>query len=79
MTWGHEKWDFIIKKNQTWEVTDLPSNKIAIGVKWVFRTKLNPDCTVFKNKASVGYSTGVNVELFKLCVINYFSLLLLPS
>ncbi|CAL5368182.1 unnamed protein product [Camellia sinensis] len=41
----------MIKKNQTWELVDRPKHKKAIGVKWVYRTKLNPDGSVNKHKA----------------------------
>lgn len=40
-----------IEKNQTWELTDLPKGKKTIGVKWVFRTKLNEKGEVDKHKA----------------------------
>ena len=30
-----------IEKNDTWELTDLPKGAKKIGVKWVFKTKLN--------------------------------------
>ncbi|KAL4341003.1 hypothetical protein GQ457_08G035090 [Hibiscus cannabinus] len=40
-----------IEKNGTWFLTNLPSGKHAIGVKWVYRTKFNPDGTIFKHKA----------------------------
>ncbi|XP_052483029.1 uncharacterized protein LOC128036174 [Gossypium raimondii] len=40
-----------IEKNDTWFLTDLPSGKHVIGVKWVYRTKFNPDGTVLKHKA----------------------------
>ena len=41
----------LIEKNKTWKLADLPKNKKAIGVKWVFRTKLNPDGAICKHKA----------------------------
>ncbi|KAL4387066.1 hypothetical protein GQ457_09G030440 [Hibiscus cannabinus] len=40
-----------VEKNGTWFLTNLPSGKHAIGVKWVYRTKFNPDGTIFKHKA----------------------------
>ena len=30
-----------IERNETWELTDLPKGMKKIGVKWVFKTKLN--------------------------------------
>ena len=30
-----------IEKNDTWELCDLPKGHKTIGVKWVFKTKLN--------------------------------------
>ncbi|KAL4282375.1 hypothetical protein GQ457_03G013570 [Hibiscus cannabinus] len=41
----------VIEKNGTWFLTNLPSGKHAIGVKWVYRAKFNPDGTIFKHKA----------------------------
>nr|KYP63466.1 Retrovirus-related Pol polyprotein from transposon TNT 1-94 [Cajanus cajan] len=37
--------------NGTWTLVSLPSNRIAIGCKWVFCIKENPDGTVHKYKA----------------------------
>jgi len=48
-----------IEKNKTWELADCPKDKYIIGVKWVFKTKLNPDGTIHKHKArlvAMGYS-----------------------
>ncbi|KAI5323581.1 hypothetical protein L3X38_032653 [Prunus dulcis] len=41
----------MIEKNATWELVDRPTEKPVIGVKWVFKTKLNLDGSVQKNKA----------------------------
>jgi histone deacetylase 1/2 len=38
-------------KNQTWTLMPLPSDRQAIGCKWVFRTKENPDGSINKYKA----------------------------
>jgi hypothetical protein len=32
-----------IERNNTWDVVDLPEGKNNIGVKWVYKTKLNAD------------------------------------
>ena len=40
-----------LRKNNTWELVDLPHGKSAIGSKWVFKTKLNADGTINKHKA----------------------------
>lgn len=36
----------MIKKNQTWELQDKPPK---IGVKWIFKIKLNPDGSIQKH------------------------------
>lgn len=41
----------IIEKNNTWELVDRPPDKPIVGVKWIFKTKLNLDGTVQKHKA----------------------------
>ncbi|CAL2246955.1 unnamed protein product [Prunus armeniaca] len=41
----------MIEKNGTWELVNIPSDKQVIGVKWVFKTKLNLDGLVQNNKA----------------------------
>jgi len=41
----------MIEMNCTLELVDRPPEKIIIGVKWVFRTKLNADRTINKHKA----------------------------
>lgn len=37
--------------NNTWSLVPLPSNRQAIGCKWVFRVKENPDGSINKYKA----------------------------
>lgn len=56
-----------IEKNETWSLVDLPKDKKAIGLKWVFKTKYNPDGTLLKHKARLvvkGYSQrkGIGFE-----------------
>jgi len=42
-----------IEKNNTWELTDLPKGVKPIGVKRVFKTKLNESGEVEKHKAGL--------------------------
>ena len=40
-----------LEANHTWDVTDLPPGKVAIGCKWVFRIKYRADGTIERFKA----------------------------
>lgn len=40
-----------LEDNHTWEINTLPPHKRAIGCKWLFKTKLNPDGSVERYKA----------------------------
>ena len=40
-----------IEKNKTWDLVDLPRHKKSIGVKWVYKTKLNEKGQIEKHKA----------------------------
>ena len=49
----------VIEKNKTWELVKKPQDKEVIGVKWIYKTKLNPDGSIQRHKASIvakGYS-----------------------
>jgi hypothetical protein len=55
----------MIEKNQTWELVDMSEHKKPIGVKWVYRTKLNADSTINKHKARLvvkGYAQIFGVD-----------------
>ena len=55
----------MIEKNKTWELVDRPQERKVIGVKWVFRTKLNADGSVNKYKARLvvkGYAQFFGVD-----------------
>ncbi|KAM1461179.1 hypothetical protein ACFX11_045561 [Malus domestica] len=55
----------MIEKNNTWELVDRPFDKPIIGVKWVYKTKLNLDGSVQKNKARLvakGYSQKPGID-----------------
>ncbi|KAL2250124.1 UNVERIFIED_CONTAM: Retrovirus-related Pol polyprotein from transposon RE2 [Sesamum indicum] len=48
-----------LEKNKTWTLTGLPQNKKAIGCKWLYKVKLNPNGTIERHKARLvakGYS-----------------------
>ena len=40
-----------IEKNETWELTYLPTNKRPIGVKWVYKTNYIPNGKIDRFKA----------------------------
>lgn len=40
-----------LQHNDTWQLTNLPSGKRAIGNKWVYKVKLNSDGTLKRFKA----------------------------
>ena len=40
-----------IERNNTWDLVDLPADKNIIGVKWVYKTKLNEKGEIDKDKA----------------------------
>ncbi|KAI5355046.1 hypothetical protein L3X38_007941 [Prunus dulcis] len=55
----------MIEKNNTWKLVDRPFGKPIIGVKWVYKTKLNLDGSVQKNKARLvakGYSQKPGID-----------------
>lgn len=57
----------MIDKNQTWELVERPEHRKVIGVKWVFRTKLNADGSINKHKARLvvkGYAQIFGVDFF---------------
>lgn len=54
-----------IERNDTWELTLLPKEAKAIGLKWLFKTKLNEKGEVDKCKARLvakGYSQQAGVD-----------------
>ena len=55
----------MIEKNQTWQLVKRPTNRKVIGVRWVFRTKLNVDGSINKHKARLvvkGYAKIFGVD-----------------
>ena len=55
----------IIEKNNTWELVDQPKDNEIIGVKWVYKIKLNSDGSIQKYKARLvakGYSQLSDID-----------------
>ena len=55
----------MIDKNNTWNLVDPPKGKDIIGLKWVYKTKYNEDCSIQKHKARLvdkGYSQHPRVD-----------------
>jgi histone deacetylase 1/2 len=50
-----------LMNNNTWSLVPLPAHRRAIGCKWVFRIKENPDGTINKYKARL-VAKGFNQE-----------------
>ena len=54
-----------IEKNQTRDLVDIPENKTGIGVKWVYKTKLNENGELEKHKERLvakGYAQQYGVD-----------------
>jgi len=55
----------MIKKNNTWKLVNYPHGKDIIGVKWLCKTKLNPNGTILRHKGRLvakGYSQQLGVH-----------------
>ncbi|BBH06991.1 transposable element gene [Prunus dulcis] len=54
-----------IEKNGTWELVDLPKGEKTVGVKWIYKTKLNEKGEVDKYKARLvakGYTQEHGID-----------------
>nr|KYP48895.1 Retrovirus-related Pol polyprotein from transposon TNT 1-94 [Cajanus cajan] len=54
-----------IEKNDTWKLVELPNGAKKIGVKWIYKTKLNEHGEVDKFKAqlvAMGYSQNHGID-----------------
>ena len=55
----------MIEKNETWSLVDRPNHKKVIGLKWVYRVKLNADGSMNKLKARIvvkGYKQQYGID-----------------
>lgn len=56
-----------VEKNKTWTLVDLPKGRSAIGLKWIYKVKREPDGRISKYKARIvakGYiqKRGIDYE-----------------
>lgn len=42
-----------IERNKTWTLVDLPKGRSAIGLKWIYKVKREPDGRISKYKARI--------------------------
>jgi len=42
-----------IKRNNTWELVELPLNKKPIALKWIYKVKVNADGEIVRHKARI--------------------------
>jgi len=54
-----------LEENESWKITELPPNKIAIGCKWVFRIKRKANGDIERYKARLvakGYTQHEGID-----------------
>lgn len=54
-----------LEKNDTWELVDLPTNKVPVGCKWMYTVKLKPNGSVDRYKAHLvakGYTQTYMID-----------------
>ena len=54
-----------IEKNDTWELVPRPHDKNIIGIKWIFKNKLNENGEVIRNKVGLvckGYAQQEGID-----------------
>jgi hypothetical protein len=57
-----------LEDNHTWVITDLPSNKVPIGCKWVYKVKLKADGSIERYKARLvakGYTQCEGLDYYE--------------
>lgn len=54
-----------IRKNETWELADLPKDHKAVGLKWIYKLKKDPSGKIIKHKVRLvakGYLQKYGVD-----------------
>lgn len=54
-----------LKKNNIWDIVDLPKGKVPVGCKWAFTIKLKPNSSVERYKARLvvkGYTQTYGID-----------------
>ena len=51
-----------LEGQHTWDICDLPPNKVALGSQWVYKIKYNPDGTIRRHKSRVVVMGNKQVE-----------------
>jgi len=54
-----------LEVNKTWEIMDLPPNKVPIGCKWVYKSKRKADGEIKRYKARLvakGYTQREGID-----------------
>ena len=57
-----------LESNQTWSIVDLPSGKIPIGCRWIYKVKYKASGEVERYKARLvakGYSQQAGMDYFE--------------
>lgn len=75
---GHEWGNGSIEKNDSWELVEILKWQKFIGVKWVYKTKLNKDGGVYKYKARLvakAYKQKFGMD-YKYCLLQWQNLTL---
>jgi len=60
----NEEYDSLMK-NKTWELVELPENKVPIGRKWLYKLKFKADGSIDKYKERLvakGYSKNEGID-----------------
>ena len=58
----------MIVKNKKWELDDCPKERDVIGVKWIYKTKLNSNRSIQKHKARLvarGFTQKPGADFFE--------------